>query len=198
MPNVTLDIYGLDEIKTYLSSDRINKSLAIAVGESVLHLHGVLATSVFARYSRPNDINKALVSKSSIVETGKGFIRNGLEYRDTETNLAQFPYTKEPNTNLNEPKIRKGIVHRVTVKRGIIKKVHGKHGYGGFTQRAGNRVIMYERDQKATWYGKERAPISRLYSINLVSMVKAVYEHDPKVKQALNNLENTIIDRFIP
>ena len=196
MLSTNISIYGLDEIKDYLSNDRINKALAIGVGEAVLQIHNALTHAVFTKYNRPNDLNKALQRSSSIAETGRGFIRDGLVYKDTITGLSQFPYTKELG-NLNEPKLRKGLVHTVSVVRGQAKKVHGKYGYGGFTQRVGKRVVMLERMQKATWIGKERAPITAIFAMNLVDMANVMFKTDTNVKNAIDNVENIIIDKFI-
>lgn len=200
MLKATIDIYGLNEIKDYISSDRISKQLALGVAETVLQLHTALKHSVFIKYREPNDLEKAFVRNSSIMKSGKGFIEQGLIYQDGPVDLSRFPYTKEWG-NLNEPKVRKGFVHTTTVVRNRPKVVHGKYGYGGFTnsrRSGGYAKFIYERMQKATWIGKERAPLRVLQSLNLVDMATIAYTYDEGVKKVLNNVENIIIDNFIP
>jgi hypothetical protein len=206
MNNLSLSVFGLDDIKEYLNPDKISKSLAMGVGEAVLQLHSALRTSVFQRYDANNDLNKALVRNSGLAATGRGFIKDGLLYKDTRKNLANFAYnpkfTSLPTPlsdssywgNLNEPKVRKGLVHNVKVVRGIQVTVRGKHGYGGFVKRgkSSGKLFMLERTSSA------RFPIRIVSGLNLIDMALIRLAHDDTVKNALNNLENTIIERFIP
>jgi hypothetical protein len=201
-----IDVFGLKEIKEYLNSDRINKRLAIGVGEAVLQLHNSLRTSVFQRYDTNNDLNKALVRHSGLAATGKGFIRDGLVYKDSLKNLANFDYNPKFTTlpsplskspywgNLNAPKVRKGLVHNVKVVRGKQVTVRGKHGKGGFVKRGktSGKLFMLER------ISSERFPIRIVSGLNLIDMALIRLAHDAKVKLALNNLELTILDKFIP
>lgn len=194
MPITNISIYGLDEIKEYINPNRINKELAIGVGLAVLQLHRDLKSSVFTRYNVDQaKIEAALVGKVAKTQTtGKNFIHNGLEYRSGHTDLAKFPYTKALG-NINPGAKRQGQVHTVSVKRGNAKIVYGKEHRGGFTQRNGRYgVQMFERKSKA------RFPLRLLFGPSIVTMINTAYEYDPKVKESLNSLEQTIIDNFIP
>lgn len=197
MSKITLDIYGLSEIKEYINPKRINKALAQGVGLAVLQIHSALRESVSARYTRPNDVNKALVRKAGLTETGKGFIKSGLEYKSPLVPLTRN-VTDITKGNLREEKPRKGMVHSVTIKRGSQKKSHGKHGFGGFTQRVNGRLVMFERKQKATWIGKERAPLRVMFAPNVTDKINIMLSHDANVKRVIDKVENIILDEFIP
>lgn len=193
MPITNISIYGLDEVKEYINPDRIKKELSIGVGLAVLQLHSALKTSVYAKYNVKQDkIESALVGKVAMTQTtGRNFILNGLEYRSSHTDLAKFPYTKALG-NINLGAKRPGMVHTVSVRRGSAKVVYGKDHRGGFTQRNGRYgVQMFERKSKA------RFPLRILFGPSVVQMLNTSFEHDPKVKAVLNNLEQTIIDNFI-
>jgi len=204
MNNLSLSIFGLDDIKEYLNPDRINKSLAIGVGEAVLQLHNALRTSVFQRYERPNDLNKALIRRNSIAETGRGFIKDGLLYKDTSTNMASFPYTPTIQSrlhplnlnkewgNLYESKPKKGLVHSASVVRRQTKVIHGKYKKGGFVVRKSGKVVMLQR------ISQERYPVKGVYGLNLIDMALIRLASDNTVKHTLDRLELAILERFIP
>jgi len=194
MPITNISIYGLDEVKEYINPDRIKKELAIGVGLAVLQLHREIKHSIYTRYNvDQSKIDSALSGRSSSTQTtGRNFIKDGLEYRSAHTDLAKFPYTWAMG-NINPGAKRQGKVHSVTVKRGTTKIVYGKEHRGGFTQKNGVRgTQMFER------LGKSRLPLRLLFGPSVVQMVNTVYDYDPKVKEVLNNLEQTIIDNFIP
>jgi len=201
MATIKLDVFGLEEIKDYINPDRINKQLAIAVGETVLQLHMAMKHAVFTRYSPPNDLDRAFKRSSSLVTTGKNFITNGLTYTASIPSLSQFPYTSELG-NINPEAVRKGRVYSTTVVRGQVKTVYGKQHFGGFVagRQAGSyQKFMYERMQQATWISKGvRAPVRVLQAMSLVDMANVVYTYDPQVQQILNNVESIILEKFIP
>ncbi len=196
MPITNISIYGLDEIKEYINPNRINKELAIGVGLAVLQLHRDLKSSVYTRYNVDQaKIEAALVGKVAKTQTtGKNFIKDGLEYRSGYTDLAKFPYTKALG-NINPGAKRDGPVHVVSIKRGGYKLLRGKQSRGGFS--APNKtkpqygIQMFERQSKA------RFPLRILFGPSIVTMLNIAYEYDPKIKESLNRLENTIIDNFI-
>ena len=198
-----VNIYGLDEVKKYISPERINSKLQASLGIVVLQLHNTLKTSIFQRYERPNNLDKALKRSSSLVKTGQGFIEAGLIYEDTVNNIAKFGYTPTIQSrlhplslnpewgNLDKAKIRKGLVHSATVVRGQTKVLHGKYKKGGFAIKAVGRVRIVERTSKS------RYPIKNIYSLNLIDMARIRIKHDPKVANAIDTLEKQIIDNFI-
>ena len=53
-------------------------------------------------------------------------------------------------------------------RRGRLKLSHGKLGFKGFLQSLNDQI--FERKQRATWYGTTRAPIQRLYGLSFSQM----------------------------
>jgi hypothetical protein len=201
MYNLSVDVYGLNEIQEYINPKRINKELAIGVGIAVLQLHNTLKTEIFQRYNVPNNITTALVGGISPPTLGRNSILSGLNYKDTPQDLSRFPYTPA-----YQNRKKRGQVFETTVVRGQTKVVHGKYGYGGFVApRRGETkggptysLFMYERKQKATWLSKGvRAPFRIIQTLTLVDMVNIALIYNPKVKVELNKLEQTIINNFI-
>ena len=206
MSSVSLDFFGLDEIKDYINIDRINKQLAIGVAETMLQFHSVMKHAVFTRYNPPNDLDKALLKSNSLQSTGKDFIKYGLIYVAPVVSLSVFSSSSDfVMGNINMGASKKGTVFSASVKRGSSKIVYGKQHYGGFIAgrtKGSFTKYMYERMQQATWIGsgkdRIRAPIRVLWSMDLVDMALYVYNNDAEVKKAISLVEETIIEKFIP
>lgn len=191
MPNFKATIYGLDEIKEYINPNRINRELAKGVGSAVKELHATLAHSVFEKYNIKRTLDTVLIGKSiSNVTFGKNQISSGLEYRHESTYLSDY-VTDVFDGNIKAEAKRPGRVHVVTVIRGRPRIVRGKSGNGGFIPKGWSRP-MFER------VGQGKYPLRLLYGMSLSQMAETVFTYDPKVQRAIDQIENLILEKFIP
>lgn len=210
MANFNVAIYGLDEIKNYINPNRVNKALAMGVNKAVLSLHSALQTSVNSYYKVDKPLSSVLIgSSTSSQRQGKGFITNGLAYKDVPVDLSKFVVDYYAG-NIN-PATKQGRVHVVEVIRGRKVVSRGKDGRGGFVPRYGSlanpsrAVLLKNRDLPNRPAGKlmlerrtsARYPLRVLYAPSLAAMAASRFEKDSKVKQVLDSLESTILEDFI-
>ena len=147
MSAVSIEFDGINELKE--SFNRIPKDIALGLGIATAKVQQALKHDLIGMYNfSESRFNNALVGSrtTSTVTRGKNLLENGIEFKQIPIDLAKFPYTWEWGNIPPLPKKRQGKVHSVAVRRGNVKVVYGKYGYGGFTLKNGPYgVQMFER-----------------------------------------------------
>ena len=55
-----IEISGIEELKKTINVSRIQKSIALGVGQAALAIHSELRSEVARRYKTPSDLNSVL------------------------------------------------------------------------------------------------------------------------------------------
>lgn len=206
MSTINISVLGLDDLQEVIDPKRIRRQLAEDIGRELLTFHSVLKSSIFNTYTANNDLDKRLVGKRvSLRDTGKNFIKGGLTYTIKQADLSKFPFSASWG-NINAGATRRGLVHKVTVKRGEEKVVYGKQHRGGFMPRKGQRLqlgttgtpmlfgkhghLMFERTSR------QRYPLRLLFGPSTDTMINNAFATDSAVKNAFNTLENNLLDTY--
>jgi len=204
MATVSVEVYGLTEIKDYLSKGKVDKTLALGINDAVVQLHSALRYSVATTYKAPASLDSVLVGRStSSVKQGKNFIESGLQYKFIPIGLDKYLDSYYPG-NINPGATKQGRVHVVEIKRGAKRIVYGKEHRGGFVPRKGSLTspgavvrlyrgggVMFERTSQSKF------PVKVLFGPSLSQLALTSLKEDKKVQSVLNKLEETIIERFI-
>jgi hypothetical protein len=187
----SIDIQGLDELRSQLNLDRIQKDIAVNIGTLSRSVVNTLRQEVTSRYNiSANKFDSSLLGQSSSNQvTGRNLILNSLEFKDTPVNLAKFVTTVAPGNIQPFPKKRGGKIHSVTIKRGQEKVSYGEHGFGGFTIKGG--TVMVER----TGPGRN-APLKTMYAPNVVDMVNWTIDNNTKVQQSFETFTQNVLDNL--
>jgi hypothetical protein len=136
----------------------------------------------------PLDFNRSLEQQQ--ITVGTNSVTGEITYRNIHKNLAEFPYSSELGNIPPLPKQKQGQVHSVSVRRGKVKVVYGKHGRGGFTRENGTYGMqMFERITKA------RYPLRLVFGPSVVDTIKWGWNRPqmlPTVTKVIDNLPYTI------
>lgn len=190
MSSISFQIQGLESLRDTLSKTALDRKLVTGIGLISLQLHNSLKSAIVRTYAIDKSLDSVRLNKtSSSIKRGVNFINSGLEYKDINLRLAEFP-TRTFLGNINPGARVKGEVAVVTVKRGRPKIVYGKTGRGGFLRKASktrvNFTNIFERQTD------KRYPIKPLYTIGLAKMAAIVYENDLEVQKVKDNVTNEL------
>ena len=194
---MAVEIVGLEEVRKLVSTDRISKAMATAIGVTAKTLHSEIRHLVFTKYKiKQEKIDAALANKSiNNVIFGKNIISSDLTYNYTPNGLGSF-YSSWEFGNINPGKVP-GTVFSVEVKRGSKKIVYGKEHRGGFIpmNQAGklkrNKLggyNMYERTSN------RRYPLRLLFAPSVSQMVNTVIKDNEFMERQLTSFENRLKD----
>lgn len=216
---VSLELFGLAEVRESLLSSRENKKLIPVFGLEIRKIQAELEVAVARKYATKKKLSSVLVGRSSSsITAGKNALSQGLTYKDVPLDLQEFVVGQRkvvatskffgknpafPNTlNKIVPK-HWAMVVEVEVIRGQKKDVNGSAGYGAFVVGGWSKHV-FMRKQKATWKVQpsklssgKRAPVRQLTTVSLAQMAANVYANDPQVKVAIDKFELAVIDTFL-
>lgn len=216
MANLTVDILGLKEIRDSFDSKKLSKKLQPVFGLAVRQVHSAISFEVRKRYNTSKDLAGVMLGgrTSSDLKYSQTILEESLQYKDVPINLAHFLVNEEAVIT-NRPawfKGRSGGLHQknwanrvnVEIIRGRKVPVRGSKSYssrGAFLLRGKHPWKIAIRTKNATWnepisVSLTRAPYKQLYGPSLASMANKVFDSAP-VQNAINKMENTIIDTFI-
>ena len=86
-----IEISGIEELKKTINVNRIQKSIAVGVGQAAKFVHTELRSDVAQRYKTIGDLNSVLIRSSiSDVTFGRGILKGGLEYKHVPVDLAKY------------------------------------------------------------------------------------------------------------
>lgn len=184
---VGVTISGLDAIREEINPNRVQKQVALALGQASIYAHSRLRSEVFSRWAFPKSLDTVRVgTRSRSIQTqGKAFLSADLQYYDIPVNLAKYQANSFWGNIPPLPKKRPGLVQQVKVKRTRgIQTVMGRYGYGGFIPIGRN--FMLER------LTKSRFPIKLVYGLSLGQMVK-ILSNDTNFMEDLTTKTMNII-----
>lgn len=193
--SISVNIQGLNELRE--SFNRVPKDIAMGIGLATSRIQQALKHDIIGMYNlNEAKINNAFVGTrtKSTVARGKATIENSINIKQIPIDLAKYPYDwswGNIDTPVSPmPKKRKGKVHSVSVRRGVVKVVYGKHQYGGFTQQNGRYgTQMFERTSE------ERKPLRLVFGPSIADIVSWGIDHRgklPTFDRELDNLEQFI------
>lgn len=185
--NFQVNLQGLQKLQKLHAGGRIEKKLALSLGEATTRLHNELRFAVKRDYAIRDDLDSVLVNRTtSTVKTGRNLIEAGLSYRYKPRDLSKFPFTWVWG-NIN-PATREGRVHSVTVRRGKTKIVFGKSHHGGFVPGAGPefKPVRFGRFGLQMFERRSKDPndLRLLLGPSLAEMARSVLKRrSPKTKK---------------
>lgn len=195
----TISILGLEELQETLSAKKLTKNVAVGLGLGAKNLHSGIISSIKSRYNIPESaINNAWTNKGRTAKTiGENLVNLNMEYSGISRDLSKFPYSVYAG-NINSNATRQGRVHKVAIKKGAEKIVHGKYRFGGFVPysplkgvwRGPKGATMFERTSVKAY------PITPVFAPTIATMVRWALDYSPRVKEELNKLESFILEHI--
>lgn len=185
---ISFDIQGLQALRESINPDRISKEVAVGIGKAAITLQSELSSAISRRYAiSPSQFRAALPYKGvSQQQVGKNIINYSFALQDKPINLVKYISDITWGNIPPEPKLHKGKVHSVIIRKGQQKIVYGKYKQGGFTIKGG--TVMVERTSPG-----RNAPLRVMYGPNIVDMANWVLENDTKVQQTFFNLSDVVM-----
>ena len=195
MSAISIQFQGLTELRDSLN--RVPSQVAIGLGDATSKVQAALRHDILGMYNfKDSRFNNALVGSRIIsqVTRGKTFLQRSIEFKQIPIDLAKFPYTWEWGNIPPLPKRRQGKVHSVAVRKGNVKIVYGKYGYGGFTQKNGvYGTQMFER------VSTSRYPLKLVFGPSIADIVAWGTSRPgmlPTFDKEYNNMTQYIADQI--
>lgn len=189
---------GLDDLKSSLSTKKMEKEIAKGLGQAAIQLHNSIAREIHNYYNVPyNSLDKIWINKgrsNSTIKLGQSILSVSLEYKYKAKDLSKFDYFSYPG-NINDWAKRKGRVHEVEIVRGESKIVYGKKHFGGFVPKGFQNEYgaqMFERQSRS-----RKAELRVLFGPSVSEMAENVFNSkEGEIKDTLDNLQNFIISNI--
>jgi hypothetical protein len=220
MANVKVSIAGFKEIKEFFKTGLELSTHEVELTQSMLMVAATIDRRVKDLYNAPGVPSSMMIGKTIKPEAlGKTFLRYGLQYREKEIPLIDYPHM------LKEVSVRNAIPFKTLTSEKtyflpinkavqVTSKVRKRGGYAVKQTRTPFKKFLvdngymrgiYTRDSKSTWdevptrspdgkiVGGRRSSYHQLYGPSLAKLADIVYAHDSEVQASIDNVPETLI-----